>query len=283
MACIANRDLHPRLPAGGESLLSGAIPGVSIPPVRLAVCAHRSRFLVAPGGGLTFICPARLRVSSVTLFRDQSGRCSATLRVGVATLCALTAAGCRQNTSGTSTASPWASTPPAANAVAGAAAQQQQQFRTLSDLWRRQNEQFAATAAELQRRQMAQLNQLQNQTEQQIQVSEQQKAEELERQAQLARARQENLNELEQLRRNAMQLDANNRDMHAQLAQSQQEGRLLDDQVKALNKRLSDTANQLALALAPARSRNTRWSRWRRPPGKGAVLPSRPTTAWPAV
>jgi chemotaxis protein MotB len=56
---------------------------------------------------------------------------------------------------------------------------------------------------------------------------------------------QAQLAQLQDLDRRASQLDANNRDLHSQLAQSQQQARLLQDQVTLLQKRLSETAGQL--------------------------------------
>ncbi|PHR94872.1 MAG: hypothetical protein COA78_31375 [Blastopirellula sp.] len=41
-------------------------------------------------------------------------------------------------------------------------------------------------------------------------------------------------------------LDANNQDLHSQLAQSQQQSKILQDEVSLLKKQLGDTANQLA-------------------------------------
>lgn len=51
--------------------------------------------------------------------------------------------------------------------------------------------------------------------------------------------------QLADLTRRATQLDANNRDLHAQLAQSQQQTQVFRDQVTLLQRRLEDTAQQL--------------------------------------
>jgi flagellar motor protein MotB len=51
--------------------------------------------------------------------------------------------------------------------------------------------------------------------------------------------------QLYDLNRRATSLDANNRDLHAQLAQSQQQTQLLRDQVALLQKQLGETARQL--------------------------------------
>jgi flagellar motor protein MotB len=52
--------------------------------------------------------------------------------------------------------------------------------------------------------------------------------------------------QVQEYQRRASQLDANNRDLHAQLAQSQQQVRLMQDQIGLLSKQLGDTADRLA-------------------------------------
>jgi chemotaxis protein MotB len=51
--------------------------------------------------------------------------------------------------------------------------------------------------------------------------------------------------QLQELSQRASELDVNNRDLHAQLAQSQQQMQLLRDEVALLQKRLAETARQL--------------------------------------
>lgn len=51
--------------------------------------------------------------------------------------------------------------------------------------------------------------------------------------------------QLAELNRRTAQLDANNRDLHAQLAQSQQQTQVFRDQVTLLQRRLDETAQQL--------------------------------------
>ena len=51
--------------------------------------------------------------------------------------------------------------------------------------------------------------------------------------------------QIRDLEHRASQLDSNNRDLHTQLAQSQQQQTLLREQVELLQKRLTETANQL--------------------------------------
>ena len=54
--------------------------------------------------------------------------------------------------------------------------------------------------------------------------------------------------QLQELNRRVAQLDQNNRDLHMQLAQSQQGSQVSSEQVKLLQKQLTDTANQLRSA-----------------------------------
>ncbi len=51
--------------------------------------------------------------------------------------------------------------------------------------------------------------------------------------------------QLEDMKRRMAQLDANNRDLHAQIAQSQQSAKIYQDQVDLLRNRLKQTADQL--------------------------------------
>ena len=157
----------------------------------------------------------------------------------IGVLCALATAGCQQGTSPTAApASPWASGSPSTSGS-------QQQMDMMADMWRRQN----ASATAMQQQQMQHLNDLHLQQQQLARVTEERKAQDLDRQAQLSLARKGDLGEMEEMRRRAMDLDTNNRDLHTQLAQSQQETRLLEDQIQLLNKRLSSAANQLSVAL----------------------------------
>jgi flagellar motor protein MotB len=54
--------------------------------------------------------------------------------------------------------------------------------------------------------------------------------------------------QMQELSRRVAQLDTNNRDLHVQLAQSQQGSQVASEQVKLLQKQLTDTANQLRTA-----------------------------------
>lgn len=54
--------------------------------------------------------------------------------------------------------------------------------------------------------------------------------------------------QLQDLNRRVTQLDTNNRDLHMQLAQSQQSAQIATEQVKLLQKQLTDTATQLRTA-----------------------------------
>jgi flagellar motor protein MotB len=161
----------------------------------------------------------------------------------IAVLAAMVTAGCRQGAGTGAPAYPWG-TYPSANASP------QQQMNTLADLWRRQNDQAQANLDAIQQRQMDQLAQLQRQTQEQARLAQQQQAHQFDSQSQLARTNQANLEQLEELRRRAMELDTNNRDLHSQLAQSQQKTRLLEDQLQLLNQRLGDTSQELSTVLS---------------------------------
>ncbi|HTN75146.1 MAG TPA: hypothetical protein VL096_07865, partial [Pirellulaceae bacterium] len=56
------------------------------------------------------------------------------------------------------------------------------------------------------------------------------------------------MSQMQDLNRRVAQLDTNNRDLHMQLAQSQQSAQIATDQVKLLQKQLTDTATQLRTA-----------------------------------
>jgi len=59
---------------------------------------------------------------------------------------------------------------------------------------------------------------------------------------------QQQLSQVEEFRRRTTGLDMDNRDLHAQIAQSQQQMGLLRDEVNLLRRRLGDTASQLETA-----------------------------------
>ena len=65
----------------------------------------------------------------------------------------------------------------------------------------------------------------------------------------MVRAQTQELEQLAELRRRALELDANNRELHAQLAQTEQQKRVLEDETQLLQQQLSDTANQLQSSL----------------------------------
>ena len=117
----------------------------------------------------------------------------------------------------------------------------------LADLMRRQNEQ--TRLSEQQREALAQMTDFQKQQAQQIaQLGAQRRDEELQKlqqQAEKLRQQQLELESLAELRRRALELDANNRDLHSQLAQTQQENRLFEDQTRLLKQQLDDTVARL--------------------------------------
>lgn len=122
---------------------------------------------------------------------------------------------------------------------------------SLGDIFRRDDEQ--TRLAEEQRRALAQLADWQRSQQQQLeQLAQQKKGEQSqELQAQLAKlqSQQQELEQLAEVRRRALELDANNRDLHAQLAQAQKQSHLLEDQMVLMRQQLNDSAQQLAGSL----------------------------------
>jgi len=154
-----------------------------------------------------------------------------------------TAAGCRQNPAGGTTGSwsfPWQRQAQTADAL-------QQQSSYLGDLIRRAEQQ--AQLSRDQQRQLANLRQLQRQTDQQAQALRQQQLQMQSRGqqqlAQQAQQQQQALGQWGDLQRQASSLDTVNRDLHQQLARSDQQVQLLQDQLNLMRQRLAETAEQL--------------------------------------
>lgn len=182
---------------------------------------------------------AHFRVPNVTLFHNNSSSLHFAQFASIGVLCAIAAIGCQQGTpTTTASSSPWGATP-AANSA------NQQQMDMMQQMWNQQSAQLQATTSAMQQRQRDLLRQQQEQAR----LAEQRKGEDLDRQAQLARLREGDEDAIGTMRRQVMDLNANNVDLHTQLAQSQQETRLMEDRLQLLNKRLGDTANQLEVAL----------------------------------
>jgi len=59
---------------------------------------------------------------------------------------------------------------------------------------------------------------------------------------------QQQTSQIAEFERRASGLDASNRDLHAQLAQAQQQSKILEDELKLVRRQLGDTSNQLAQA-----------------------------------
>ena len=163
--------------------------------------------------------------------------------------------GCRSGSSGMSW--PWQraaqpSGPYGSPLAAGSAnASAAPQMARLGDLFHREDEQ--TRLADEQRRALSQLADWQRSQQQQLETLAQQKKGEQnqEIQAQLAKmqSQQQELEQLAEVRRRALELDANNRDLHTQLAQAQKQSRLLEDQMVLMRQQLNDSAQQLAGSL----------------------------------
>ncbi len=108
---------------------------------------------------------------------------------------------------------------------------QRQELVRLTELYQQQNEQLSSVNREKQRDDRVEL------------------AKKLQEQTVQLRQQEEELKRFETLRRRSLELDSDNRDLHKQLAQSQQQTRLLEDQVKLMRQQLDETATQLAGAM----------------------------------
>ena len=171
-----------------------------------------------------------------------------------AVLLLVLAVGCRNSTSGRPTA-PWQRTPgtasaaPAPSGVAGPeTAASRPPLGLLSNLLRREDEQ--TRLAQQQKDELEKLAEWQKQLEQERRLAEENRLRELQdRASNSAELAQRDTRELEALRRRSGDLDTNNRDLHAQLAQSEQNKRILEDKVSLLKQQLRDTAQQLSSTI----------------------------------
>lgn len=144
-------------------------------------------------------------------------------------------------------------TPPAnPNAPAGwnnvATAPTENPVGRLAELLRRQNEQSRLSVEQQQALQQLTAYQRQ-QADQLAKVAEDRKRREIskiQQQAELLQQQQMELQGLADLRRRSIEMDANNRDLHAQLAQTQQQNRLYEDQLNLVRQQLNDTAGRLS-------------------------------------
>ena len=118
----------------------------------------------------------------------------------------------------------------------------------MAELLRRQNEQSRLSIE--QQEALRQLTAYQKeQADQLARLAETKKRREIEKiqqQAELLQRQQMELQGLAGLRRRNIELDANNRDLHAQLAQTQQQNRLFEDQLNLIRQQLKDTSQRLA-------------------------------------
>lgn len=124
-------------------------------------------------------------------------------------------------------------------------------FSQLTNIMRRDQEQ--GRLADEQRSAIAQMGAMQRAQQDQITQLAQQKQQDamrkLQEQAAMVRAQTQELEQVAELRRRALELDANNRELNSQLAQTEQQKRVLEDQTRLLQQQLGDTANQLQSSL----------------------------------
>ena len=116
--------------------------------------------------------------------------------------------------------------------------------------------------SDLQRMELARLTELYQQQNEKLASVNQEKlrddrmeiATKLQEQTIKVRQQENELKRLESLHRRSLELDSDNRDLHKQLAQSQQQSSLLEDQLKLMRQQLDETTNQLAGAVQAQQS-----------------------------
>ena len=173
------------------------------------------------------------------------------LAAGIIAVTALIAiSGCRQNTAAPAFRFPWqtaqASNPSVASLPADpfATASSDAGIARLRELIRRQDQQ--SELSRLQREELERLTALQRQTKQQLGDAKQDKVKDqlqkLQEQSRIVQGQQKELEQLSEVRRRVLQLDSNNRELHAQLARSEQKVRILEDQSNLMRDRLNDSA-----------------------------------------
>lgn len=121
----------------------------------------------------------------------------------------------------------------------------------LNELFRRENEQSRLVAE--QRRALDELSRYQQSQQRELEMLAQerqnQQVEKYADQSATIQRQQMELEQLAEIRKRALELDADNRQLHTQLAQAQQQSRLMEDQANLLKQQLSDTAQRLATAV----------------------------------
>lgn len=163
--------------------------------------------------------------------------------------------GCRQNGAQSAFRWPWQTAQStaaqqlgqqvASAATSAARGSEQAELSQLVDLMKRQNEQ--SRLSEQQRSQLARLTDLaKRQSEKESSALQERQAEQLRKLQENASVLAQQKQDMGDLRRKSLELDANNRDLHSQLARSQQQKRLLEDQLKLTRQQLQDTSTRLA-------------------------------------
>ncbi len=182
-----------------------------------------------------------------------------TVKVGLVAILMATGVGCQQT--------PWGAGSPSAQPSAFSGSQYPvpggdpttsqfgQSSEFLKNMMHRQSEQ--SRLSELQRRELTRLTELYRaQTEQLATVDREQDrgdrlelAKKLQSQATELRQKDDELRRLESVRRRALEMDSDNRDLQKQLAQTEQQSRLYEDQLKVMKQQLSETASRLSDAI----------------------------------
>ncbi|MCA9262598.1 MAG: OmpA family protein [Planctomycetales bacterium] len=155
--------------------------------------------------------------------------------------------GCQQNPPQNNSNVPWLSGNPAAPAAPSGS---DLSLPQLAELMKRQAE--TSRLSQQQQDELSRLTQLFREQQQTELAQRQQKTEdrfrELQEQSQLVEQQRRELEQMDELRRRTLELDANNRELHSQLAQSHLQKRLLEDQSKLLKQQLDDAGQKLAQA-----------------------------------
>jgi flagellar motor protein MotB len=187
-----------------------------------------------------------------------------------ALLSCVVASGCRSNSQNQSAYQwPWQSSTPAAPAPPQVASNPSNgpwsavssgSSNGLNDIYRRGDAQNRL--AQEQHQAIEDLATWQQRQQQQVEAmsreQQQDRLAELQEQAAIVAAQRQELEKHTELRRRALELDTNNSELHAQLAQTEQQNRLLEDQMQLLRQQLNDAATQLSTALESQRDTEQR-------------------------
>ncbi len=192
------------------------------------------------------------------------------MTLGFLMVSCLISGGCRSNTQNpTAYRWPWSPTSPAASQVAASgkngpwapvSSPQTPPIGHLQSIFHR--DEVQSKLANDQRKALEDLALWQKRQEEELQLLSQERHQKeianLQEQASIVAAQREELEQVTELRRRALELDTNNSELHAQLAQAEQQKRLLEDQMQVMKDQLRDAASQLQQSLTAQRETEQR-------------------------